>query len=78
MGKRTHYIRGAGGVERSRMAERSPDSYREIIAVSFPIIAAMAGRTINPRPPPIPLEMICEPDVDYIPWQDDVPEIEVG
>lgn len=28
------------------MAERSPDSYREIIAVSFPIIAAMAGRTI--------------------------------
>ena len=28
------------------MAERSPDSYREIIAISFPIIAAMAGRTI--------------------------------
>ncbi|MEN8207928.1 MAG: MATE family efflux transporter [Candidatus Fermentibacteria bacterium] len=28
------------------MAERSPDSYREIVAVSFPIIAAMAGRTI--------------------------------
>ncbi len=28
------------------MAERSPDSYRAIIAVSFPIIAAMAGRTI--------------------------------
>jgi len=28
------------------MSERSPDSYREIIAVSFPIIAAMAGRTI--------------------------------
>lgn len=28
------------------MPGRSPDSYREIIAVSFPIIAAMAGRTI--------------------------------
>ncbi|NOQ21578.1 MAG: MATE family efflux transporter [Candidatus Aegiribacteria sp.] len=28
------------------MAERSPDSYREIIAISFPMIAAMAGRTI--------------------------------
>jgi len=28
------------------MTERSPDSYREIIAISFPIIAAMAGRTI--------------------------------
>ncbi|MCK4806605.1 MAG: MATE family efflux transporter, partial [Candidatus Aegiribacteria sp.] len=28
------------------MPERSPDSYREIIAISFPIIAAMAGRTI--------------------------------
>ena len=28
------------------MAERSPASYREIIAISFPIIAAMAGRTI--------------------------------
>ncbi len=28
------------------MAERSPDSFREIIAVSFPIIAAMAGRTL--------------------------------
>jgi len=31
-----------------------------------------------PRPPPKPLEMVCEPNVDYIPWQDDVPEIEVG
>ncbi len=28
------------------MSHRAPDSYREIIAVSFPIIAAMAGRTI--------------------------------
>ncbi len=28
------------------MAERSPDSYRAIISISFPIIAAMAGRTI--------------------------------
>ena len=32
----------------------------------------------DPRPPPQPLEMVCEPDTDYIPWQDDVPEIEVG
>jgi len=32
----------------------------------------------DPRPPPEPLEMVCEPDADYIPWQDDVPEIEVG
>ena len=32
----------------------------------------------DPRPPPIPLEMVCEPDADYIPWQDDVLEIEVG
>ena len=30
------------------------------------------------RPPPEPREMVCEPDADYIPWQDDVPEIEVG
>ena len=30
------------------------------------------------RPPPEPLELVCEPDADYIPWQDDVPEIEVG
>jgi multidrug resistance protein, MATE family len=29
-----------------KMAERAPDSYREIIAVSLPIIAGMAGRTI--------------------------------
>ncbi len=28
------------------MSDRSPDSYREIISVSFPIIAAMAGRTL--------------------------------
>lgn len=32
----------------------------------------------DPRPPPQPLEMVCEPDADYVPWQDDVPEIEVG
>jgi len=32
----------------------------------------------DPRPPPEPLELVCEPDADYIPWQDDVPEIEVG
>jgi len=22
--------------------------------------------------------VICKPDVEYIPWQDDVPEIKVG
>ncbi len=27
----------------------------------------------DPRPPPQPLEIVCEPDADYIPWQDDVP-----
>jgi hypothetical protein len=27
---------------------------------------------------PKPLELVCEPDADYIPWQDDAPEIEVG
>ena len=32
----------------------------------------------DPRPPPEPLELVCEPSADYIPWQDDVPEIEVG
>ena len=32
----------------------------------------------DPRPLPEPLEMVCEPNVDYVPWQDDVPEIEVG
>ncbi len=32
----------------------------------------------DPRPPPQPLEMVCEPDADYVPWRDDVPEIEVG
>ena len=32
----------------------------------------------DPRPPPEPLEIVSEPNVDYIPWQDDVPEIEVG
>ncbi|MCD4774618.1 MAG: hypothetical protein K8S15_01040 [Candidatus Aegiribacteria sp.] len=30
------------------------------------------------RPPPEPLERVCEPCADYVPWQDDVPEIEVG
>jgi hypothetical protein len=30
------------------------------------------------RPPPQPLELVCEPCADYVPWQDDVPEIEVG
>ena len=32
----------------------------------------------DPRPPPEPVEMVCEPCADYVPWQDDVPEIEVG
>jgi hypothetical protein len=32
----------------------------------------------NARPPPEPLELVCETDAEYIPWQDDVPEIEVG
>ncbi len=32
----------------------------------------------DPRPPPEPLEMVCEPNLDYVPWQDDVPEIEAG
>ena len=32
----------------------------------------------EPRPPPESLEMVCEPCADYIPWKDDVPEIEVG
>jgi hypothetical protein len=30
------------------------------------------------RPPPEPLEVACEPEAEYIPLQDDVPEIEVG
>ena len=25
------------------------------------------------RPPPEPLELLCEPDAEYIPWKDDVP-----
>ncbi len=32
----------------------------------------------DPRPPPQPLELVCEPCADYVPWKDDVPEIEVG
>jgi len=32
----------------------------------------------DPRPPPRPLEIVCEPCSDYVPWKDDVPEIEVG
>jgi len=32
----------------------------------------------DPRPPPEPLELVCEPCADYVPWQDDIPEIEVG
>lgn len=30
----------------------------------------------DPRPPP--LEMACEPNVDYVPWQDNIPETAVG
>jgi len=32
----------------------------------------------DPRPPPVPLELVCEPCADYVPWKYDVPEIEVG
>jgi len=32
----------------------------------------------EPRPPPKSLEMVCEPFADYVPWRDDIPEIEVG
>jgi len=32
----------------------------------------------EPRSPPDSLQMVCEPDADYVPWRDDVPEIEVG
>ncbi|MCD4706469.1 MAG: hypothetical protein K8S62_01875 [Candidatus Sabulitectum sp.] len=32
----------------------------------------------DPRSPSRPLELVCEPCADYVPWQDDVPEIEVG
>jgi hypothetical protein len=32
----------------------------------------------EPRPPPDSLQMVCEPFADYIPWRDDVPEVEVG
>jgi len=27
------------------------------------------------RTPPLPLELVCEPCADYVPWKDDVPEI---
>ncbi len=32
----------------------------------------------EPRPPPESLKIVCEPFADYVPWRDDVPEIEVG
>jgi hypothetical protein len=32
----------------------------------------------DPGFPPEPLEMVCEPCADYIPWQEDVPETETG
>ncbi len=32
----------------------------------------------DPRLPPEPLEIVCQPDADYVPWKDDVPEIEAG
>jgi len=28
--------------------------------------------------PPVTLELVCESFADYVPWKDDVPEIEVG
>ncbi len=30
------------------------------------------------RPPPERLELVCEPCADYVPWRNDVPEIEAG
>jgi hypothetical protein len=30
------------------------------------------------RSPPEILERVCEPCADYVPWEDDVPEVEVG
>ena len=32
----------------------------------------------KPRSPPDSLQMVCEPYADYVPWRDDVSEIEVG
>jgi hypothetical protein len=32
----------------------------------------------DPRPPPQTLERVCEPIAEYVPWCDDVPEIEIG
>lgn len=32
----------------------------------------------DPKPPPLPLELVCEPFAEYLPWSDNVPEIEVG
>ncbi|NOQ21935.1 MAG: acid--CoA ligase [Candidatus Aegiribacteria sp.] len=34
-------------------------------------------RREDPRPPQ-PMELVCEPCSDYVPWQDDVPEIEIS
>jgi hypothetical protein len=32
----------------------------------------------EPRPPPQTLELVCKPDAGYVPWRDDVPEVEIG
>jgi len=31
----------------------------------------------DPRPPPKPLKLVCEPCTDYLPWKDNVLKIEV-
>ncbi len=32
----------------------------------------------EPRPTPVPLKPVFDPDADYVTWRDDVPEIEAG
>ena len=32
----------------------------------------------DPRPPPETPELVYEPEVDYVPWRDEVSEIEAG
>ncbi len=31
-----------------------------------------------PRPPPAPLDVVCEPDADYVSWRDGVPDVDAG
>ena len=37
-----------------------------------------AGKVIHPNPPQQPLKLGCELCAEYVPWKDNVPEIEVG